>query len=727
MITKVLSSIGLRCHRRHLLTVLLLVATTAMGGTSSPVTMEAEGTAAPLSKEVSSLPELTAEQMSVAKGIRAAELHYPRIPRPYWEHRIKMCKALGMNAVCMYVFWNIHEQQEGVFDFSGQNDIAAFVRLCQKHGMKVIVRPGPYVCAEWEMGGLPWWLLKKRDIKLREEDPYFIERVKLFEEKVGEQLAPLTADKGGPIIMVQVENEYGSYGQNKPYVSRVRDILRKVGFDKVLLFQCDWSTNFELNALPDLLWTMNFGTNADVLKQFTRLKELRPESPMMCSEYWSGWFDGWGTEHQTRPSTAMVNGIKTMLDNDISFSLYMTHGGTSFAQWAGANNKGFAPDCTSYDYDAPINEQGAATPKYYELRNLLQQYSDAKLPAVPKAIPVITLPAITFTEMMPLLRAGNVPEAIKQRDIQPMEQFGQGYGSIMYTTTLPAVKAGAVLSISNLCDYGIIYIDGEEAGRLYRRDNGGSALRLERDVKEGATLDIFVEAMGRINYSKLINDPKGITGSVTLATTSGKDELTYNLKDWEVRLFPIVEGAALDTLLSDMSAIPVPTAAAQPAVKEAVSEPDREPAILSQAQKQCPAYYRSSFKVKKIGDTYLDMSSWGKGLVWVNGHCLGRFWEVGPQQTLYLPGCWLKKGKNEIVVLDIVGPTAEAAQSAKGGTASQKGAKAKYPVIRGVAAPVNDMLRKDRMPKVMKAVRTPAKPSAAPAVSQANDAAPGAK
>ena len=693
---------SLRNHRRHLLLPLLFVATAAMGSTVSPVEM----TDAPLSKEVSQLPELTAEQMSVAKGIRAAELHYPRIPRPYWEHRIKMCKALGMNAVCMYVFWNIHEQQEGVFDFSGQNDIAAFVRLCQKHGMKVIVRPGPYVCAEWEMGGLPWWLLKKRDIKLREEDPYFLERVKLFEEKVGEQLAPLTADKGGPIIMVQVENEYGSYGQNKPYVSRVRDILRKVGFDKVLLFQCDWSTNFELNALPDLLWTMNFGTNADVLKQFKRLKELRPESPMMCSEYWSGWFDGWGTEHQTRPSTAMVNGIRTMLENDISFSLYMTHGGTSFAQWAGANNKGYAPDCTSYDYDAPINEQGAPTAKYYELRNLLQQFSSTKLPAVPKAIPVITLPAISFTEMTPLLRAGNVPEARKCRDIQPMELFDQGYGSIMYSTTLPAVKAGTVLSISNLCDYGIIYIDGEEAGRLYRRDNGGSALRIERDVKEGATLDIFVEAMGRINYSKLINDPKGITGSVTLLTTSGKDELTYNLKDWEVRLFPLtIDG--IDALSS------IPVTAPQSDKGTALSASER--------QMSTPAYYRSSFNVKKIGDTYLDMSSWGKGLVWVNGHCLGRFWEVGPQQTLYLPGCWLKKGKNEIVVLDLIGPAAEAFTSAKG-------AVAKCPVIRGVASPINDLLRKDRLPRVMKNLPAPAKRTATPAgPQQANDAAPGAK
>ena len=658
---------------------------------------------APESKAVGRLPELTPEQLSVAKGIRAAELHYPRIPRPYWEHRIQMCKALGMNAVCMYVFWNIHEQQEGVFDFSGQNDIAAFVRLCQKHGMKVIVRPGPYVCAEWEMGGLPWWLLKKRDIKLREKDPYFMERVKLFEEKVGEQLAPLTADKGGPIIMVQVENEYGSYGEDKPYVSSIRDILRKVGFDKTLLFQCDWSTNFEKNALPDLLWTMNFGTGTDVLKQFRRLRELRPDSPMMCSEYWSGWFDGWGSKHETRPAAAMVSGIRTMLENDISFSLYMTHGGTSFAWWAGANNKGFAPDCTSYDYDAPISEQGRATEKYNELRSLLQQYSKEKLPAIPRPIPVISIPTITFTEMMPLLRAGNMPTAINSRDLQPMEQYNQGYGSILYTTTLPAVKAGTLLRINDLCDYGIIYLGDDEIGRFYRGNSDGGKgeclLRIDKDIAEGTTLDIFVEAMGRINYSRLIHDRKGITNKVELITTQGKDELTYNLKEWQTYLFPVMEGAALSQHLDDMSAIPVP-----PTVQE--------PAVLSQASSSSPAYYRASFKVKKIGDTYLDMSSWGKGLVWVNGHCLGRFWEVGPQQTLYLPGCWLKKGLNDIVILDIAGP-----------------AKA---TVSGITTPIVDVLHRDRMPQkpteknVTTVTTGNTKTTGASSLSTGNDAAPGA-
>lgn len=252
--------------------------------------------------------------------VKAAELHYPRIPRAYWEHRIKMCKALGMNTVCLYVFWNIHEQQEGKFDFTGNNDVAEFCRLCQKNGMYVIVRPGPYVCAEWEMGGLPWWLLKKKDIKLREKDPYFMERVKIFEKKVGEQLASLTIQNGGPIIMVQVENEYGSYGKDKPYVSAIRDIVKESGFDKVELFQCDWSSNFLNNGLDDLTWTMNFGTGANIDNQFKRLGEVRPNAPKMCSEFWSGWFDKWGARHETRPAKDMVEGMDEMLGKGISFS-----------------------------------------------------------------------------------------------------------------------------------------------------------------------------------------------------------------------------------------------------------------------------------------------------------------------------------------------------------------------------------------------------------------------
>lgn len=560
--------------------------------------------------------------------VKAAEIHYPRIPRDYWEHRIKMCKALGMNTVCIYIFWNIHEQKEGEFDFTGNNDIAAFCKLAQKNGMYVIVRPGPYVCAEWEMGGLPWWLLKKKDIKLRELDPYFMERVEIFENKVAEQLVPLTIQNGGPIIMVQVENEYGSYGEDKPYVSAIRDIVRKAGFDKVTLFQCDWSSNFTKNGLDDLVWTMNFGTGANIDEQFKRLKQLRPTSPLMCSEFWSGWFDKWGGKHETRNSKDMVSGLKEMLDKNISFSLYMTHGGTSFGHWAGANSPGFAPDVTSYDYDAPINEYGQITPKFTELRDMLKNYSDKKLPEAPAAKPIITVPAFSFTEYAPLFE--NLPEAIETKEIKTMEEFDQGWGSILYRTTLPETTSPSKLHIEQGHDYLQVFVEGKYIGALDRR-NGDKDLVLP-SCKKGAQLDILVEAMGRINFGRAIKDFKGIVGDVELSIEIDGNTFTSSLKNWKNYLIP-------DTYEFN----------AKQNYKKLTSVKD------SQGQRT-PGFYKATFNLKKVGDTFLNFETWGKGLVYVNGHGLGRIWEIGPQQTLYVPGCWLKKGQNEIIVFDVIGP-----------------------------------------------------------------------
>ncbi len=321
--------------------------------------------------------------------VKAAEVHYPRIPEPYWEHRIQMCKAMGMNTICIYIFWNLHEQNPDQFDFTGNKNIAKFCRLAQKHGMYVIVRPGPYVCAEWEMGGLPWWLLKKKDIKLRTMDPYYMERVGKFMNKVGEQLADLQITRGGNIVMVQVENEFGAYGTDKTYVSAIRDMVRTAGFTDVPLFQCDWNSTFKKNGLDDLLWTLNFGTGANIDNQFKELKEARPDTPLMCSEFWSGWFDHWGRKHETRSAKTMVQGIKDMLDRHISFSLYMAHGGTTFGHWGGANNPAYSAMCSSYDYDAPISEAGWTTDKFWQLRDLLSKYlkPGEQLPTPLKVIP----------------------------------------------------------------------------------------------------------------------------------------------------------------------------------------------------------------------------------------------------------------------------------------------------------------------------------------------------
>lgn len=571
--------------------------------------------------------------------VKAAEVHYPRIPRPYWEHRIKMCKALGMNAVCIYIFWNIHEQKEGQFDFTGNNDVAEFCRLAQKNGMYVIVRPGPYVCAEWEMGGLPWWLLKKKDVRLRERDPYFMERVKIFEKKVGEQLAPLTIQNGGPIIMVQVENEYGSYGEDKPYVSEIRDCLRSIYGEKLALFQCDWSSNFEKNGLDDLVWTMNFGTGANIDNQFRRLGELRPDAPKMCSEFWSGWFDKWGARHETRPAKDMVAGMDEMLSKGISFSLYMTHGGTSFGHWAGANSPGFAPDVTSYDYDAPINEYGHATPKYYELREMMQKYSDKKLPAVPKpAAPIITVPKFELKEFAPLMYANGGLNTDGNADDLTFEAHNLGWGYAAYYTTLPELPHSSVLT-ANFHDFAQIFIDGKYIGKIDRVKNEKS-LTIP-PTKAGSSLVIVVEAMGRINFGRAIKDFKGIIGNVTISSKAGKHDVTYSLNDWEKYLVNDEYETALLALKR--------TSATE---NNEYIENFKDDAKMMGGR----GYYRGYFNLKKVGDTFLNFETWGKGQVYVNGHAMGRIWSIGPQQTLYVPGCWLKKGKNEVIVLDIVGP-----------------------------------------------------------------------
>ncbi len=571
--------------------------------------------------------------------IKAAELHYTRIPREYWAHRIAMCKALGMNSICIYIFWNIHEQKEGEFDFTGQNDIAAFCKEAQAQGMNVIVRPGPYVCAEWEMGGLPWWLLKKEDIALRSLDHYYMERVQVFMNEVGKQLAPLQITNGGNIIMVQVENEFGSYGTDKPYIAAIRDVVREAGFTDVPLFQCDWSSNFTNNALDDLLWTVNFGTGANIDQQFEKLSKLRPETPLMCSEFWSGWFDHWGRKHETRPAKDMVQGIKDMLDRNISFSLYMTHGGTTFGHWGGANNPAYSAMCSSYDYDAPISEAGWTTDKFFLLQDLLKNYlaPGEELPAVPQAYPVIEIPEISFTQVAPLF--SNLPQPTPSTDIKPMEAFDQGWGSILYRTTLPHdVQAGTLLKIDEVHDWAQVFANGRLLARLDRR-KGEFETSLPALTK-GTQLDILVEAMGRVNFDKSIHDRKGITEEVTLVSQTGE---SHSLKNWSVYTLPVDYSFALDKNYTETT------------------------------QQTMPAYYKATFTLDETGDTFLDMSTWGKGMVWVNGRAMGRFWEIGPQQTLYMPGCWLRQGENEILVLDLKGP--------------------QQAMVKGVTKPILDGLR----------------------------------
>jgi beta-galactosidase len=555
--------------------------------------------------------------------IRAGELHYTRIPRAYWDHRIKMCKAMGMNTICIYLFWNIHEQTPGVFDFTGQNDVAEFVRLIQKNGMNCILRPGPYVCAEWDMGGLPWWLLKKKNLQVRTlSDSYFMERTKIYLNEVGKQLAPLQIQNGGPIIMVQVENEYGTWGSDGKYMETMRNNIREAGFDKVQLLRCDWSSNFFHYKLDGAVNALNFGAGSNIDDQFRKFKEMNPTSPLMCGEYWTGWFDQWGRPHETRDINSFIGSLKDMMDRKISFSLYMAHGGTTFGQWAGANAPAYAPTTSSYDYNAPIDEGGNPTDKFYAIRDLLKNYlqEGESLPAIPEnPEKTITIPAISFTQTANIF--DNLPVAKQSEDIQTMEFFNQGWGSIIYRKQLSACNHKQSLIIKDVHDWATVFINGKVIGKLDRR-RGESTVEIPA-LKSKSRLDIFVEGMGRVNYGEAILDRKGITDKVLLS--DGKTET--ELKNWTIYNLP-------------------------------VDYKFQTKAKFTSKPATGPAWYKASFHLNETGYTYLNMSSWGKGMVWVNGYNLGRFWKIGPTQTLCVPGCYLKKGVNEIIVLDIDNPRA---------------------------------------------------------------------
>ncbi|WP_316793704.1 beta-galactosidase [Pedobacter frigoris] len=553
--------------------------------------------------------------------IRAGEIHFPRIPREYWDQRIKLCKAMGMNTICIYLFWNYHEQEQDKFDFAGQKDVAAFVKLIQKNGMYCIVRPGPYACAEWDMGGLPWWLLKKKDLKVRTlDDAFFMERSAKYLKEVGKQLAPLQIQNGGNIIMVQVENEYAAFGNSTEYMEATRKNVKAAGFDKVQLMRCDWASTFDYYKVnPEVATTLNFGAGSDIDKQFKAFKEQNPDAPLMCSEYWTGWFDNWGRPHETRSVNSFIGSLKDMMDRKISFSLYMAHGGTTFGQWGGANSPPYSAMVTSYDYNAPIGEQGNTTDKFFAVRDLLKNYLNPGevLADIPAQMPLMEIPKIKFTQAAPLFQ--NLPLGKKSVDIKPMEMFNQGWGRINYRTNLKASAAPRKLIITELHDWAEIFIDGKLIGKLDRR-RADNTIEIPA-TKANAVLDILVEATGRVNFGEAIIDRKGITEKVEI--NDGKT--TTTLQNWTVYNFPVDH-------------------AFQAKHKFSAQTPNG------------PAWYKAKFNLTSTADTYLDMSSWGKGMVWVNGYNIGRFWKIGPQQTLFMPGVWLKKGENEIIVLDLEKP-----------------------------------------------------------------------
>lgn len=544
--------------------------------------------------------------------IIAGEMHFARIPRQYWRHRLQMARAMGLNTIATYVFWNFHEPLPGKFDFSTENrDMASFVRMAKEEGLWVIVRPGPYACAEWEFGGYPWWLLKEKDLPVRSKDPRFLNACERYVKQLGKEIRSLQITHGGPILMLQIENEYGSYGNDKEFMGKTRDMMRDAGFD-VPLFTADGPYQCKAGYLPGVLPAINGEENPKSLRD-TVNKYNDGKGPYFTPEFYPGWLDNWGEKHSVVPVQSFLGRYDTLLTEGISVSFYMFHGGTTFGFMNGANyNKEhpILPQPTTYDYDAPLDEAGRPTPKYTAIKEVIAKHlsQDSKLPSVPSINKIIAVPPIKLSQVSNLYTLLGKP-TISERPLS-MEDLNQGYGYIFYRTAVKNPAKG-LLKIYGLRDYALVFVNKNRVAILDRRIGQDS---VELTISEpNSTLDILVENLGRINYGKRMTDNrKGIIDKVVLA---GEE-----LKGWKIYSLPFDR-------VSDQR-------------------------FAGKALDGVPVLRKGSFMLTETGDTFLDMRNWGKGCVWVNGHNIGRYWYIGAQQTLYLPAPWLRKGKNEIVIFE---------------------------------------------------------------------------
>jgi beta-galactosidase len=546
--------------------------------------------------------------------IISGEMHYPRIPRAYWRDRFRMARAMGLNTITTYVFWNVHELRPGVYDFSGQYDVAEYIREAQQEGLNVILRPGPYVCAEWELGGYPSWLLKDKNLVLRSDDPKYTAAVQRWFTRLGKEITPLLLRNGGPIIAVQVENEYGSFDNDHVYMDALRKLLHQTGMDPDVLYTADGAEQVPNGSLPDLPAVINFG-GGEAKNSFAILDKLRPDGPRMSGEYWAGWFDHWGEKHHVTDGAKEAAELEWMLSQGYSVSMYMFHGGTSFGWMNGANSNGknYEPDTTSYDYDAPLDEQGTPRQKYFLFRDVIARVTRHTAPAVPQANPIKAFQIADRVESASLW--SNLPTPVEADTLLSMEDMDQSYGYVLYRTKLNAGDTGELI-LDGLHDYAHIYLDEKLIGTLDRRKSESRLLL--PPAKGPATLDILVENMGRVNFTKVIRgERKGITGKVTIG---GKEP-----KHWQIFSLP----------MSDLSGL-----------------------RFSSGTCEGPCFHRTALNVPSAADTYLDTTGLHKGMVWVNQQPLGRFWSIGPQRALLLPGPWLKQGSNEVVYFDLLSDSA---------------------------------------------------------------------
>ncbi|MFJ8436748.1 beta-galactosidase family protein [Kitasatospora sp. NPDC094019] len=566
-------------------------------------------------------PALTLDEDTFLRAGRphrivSAAIHYFRIRPELWSDRLLRLRAMGVNTVETYVAWNFHQPAPGTSDFTGDRDLAAFVRAAGDLGLDVIVRPGPYICAEWEFGGLPAWLLADPALRLRRVDGPYLAAVDAWFDALVPVLLPLLASAGGPVVAVAVENEYGSYGNDTAYLEHLRDGLVRRGVD-CLLFTADGAEDgFQLGGrLPGLLTTGTFGSRPE--ESLDCLRRHQPVGPLVCMEYWTGWFDHWGAPHHLRDPQESADVLDRLLAAGASVNIYMGHGGTNFGWWNGANHDGatYRPDTTSYDYDAPVGEAGELTAKFHLFREVIERHLGPN-PHQPPPLPAGLAPqSAPVTASVPLPAALDALATVHHsHGPEPMEVFGQNLGLIHYRTRLRGPLGHGELRVDGLADRAQVFLDGVPLGVL-ERDRPDEALPVTVPVG-GAVLDLLVENMGRINYGPLLHDRKGITGGVRIDR-----QFQFG---WEVRPLP----------LDDLTALPF--GPASPA--------------------EGPAFHRSLLTVDAPADGFLALPGFTKGMVWLNGFALGRHWERGPQRTLYAPAPLWRAGVNEVVVLELHRP-----------------------------------------------------------------------
>ncbi|MFE9818092.1 glycoside hydrolase family 35 protein [Streptomyces sp. NPDC005773] len=563
-------------------------------------------------------------------------LHYFRVHEAQWEHRLSMLRAMGLNCVETYVPWNLHEPRPG--EFRGVGALGRFLDAAERAGLWAIVRPGPYICAEWENGGLPAWVTGRFGRRVRTRDEGYLDAVERWFAALLPQVVERQTDRGGPVIMVQAENEYGSYGTDAVYLRRIAALLGESGV-RVPLFTSDGPEDHMLTggSVPGLLATANFGSGAG--EAFRVLRRHQPGGPLMCMEFWCGWFEHWGAPPVQRDPAQAADALREILECGASVNIYMAHGGTNFAGWAGANRSGplqdgdLLPTVTSYDYDAPVDEYGRATEKFHLFREVLAPYADGPLPPLPAEPAGLAPVRAELTEWAPL---PDVMEALGEKEtaesgVPPtFEELGLDRGLVRYRVAVPGQRAPYTLGVSGLRDRAVVYVDGVRRGVLSEADS-----TLAEPVGGPAEVELWVESLGRVNYGPRLGEPKGITGGVL-----HERQFLHGVRARALRLDAFDGPAALE----GVPFVPVDGSGGT-------------------------GLYRGTFEVADVsgtGHAGFELPGWTRGFVWVNGFCLGRYWAAGPQRTLYVPGPVLRDGTNEVWVLEVEGAAAPYAELGPG-------------------------------------------------------------